>query len=170
MGGQTSTNTPFICARRSSRSRLVSRCWKPRRPTCLPALGGLLDDGIPLQRVLYLDGHCCAQRHGHHAARLHLAGQWPYMPVAPNTLASRIYYICDSVMLRDFERLSMLGAAERDRRVKRVARLYHLSLILLPACQNPRSLSSFPYLATDLGLRGWGLVQGFRVRVSFLWH
>ncbi|KAK0704542.1 hypothetical protein B0H67DRAFT_648968 [Lasiosphaeris hirsuta] len=50
--------------------------------------------------------------------------KWPYMPVALNTLASRIYYICDSVMLRDFERLSMLGAAERDRRVKRAARLY----------------------------------------------
>ncbi|KAK0619031.1 ankyrin repeat-containing domain protein [Immersiella caudata] len=49
---------------------------------------------------------------------------WPYMPVSPDSLAGRAYYICDSATLRDFERLSMLGGRERDRRVERMGRLY----------------------------------------------
>jgi len=50
--------------------------------------------------------------------------KWPDMAAAPNMLAVWMYYICDSHMLRDFERLSMLSTRERDHRVTRMARLY----------------------------------------------
>lgn len=50
--------------------------------------------------------------------------QWPQMPAAPDSLAARIYYVCDSNMIKDFERLSTLGTVERDRRVKHMARMY----------------------------------------------
>ncbi|KAK4658997.1 hypothetical protein QC762_106420 [Podospora pseudocomata] len=50
--------------------------------------------------------------------------KWPHMPAAPDSLACQIYYVCDSAMLRDFERLSMLGRRERDRRVERMGRMY----------------------------------------------
>ncbi|KAK1758908.1 hypothetical protein QBC47DRAFT_370731 [Echria macrotheca] len=50
--------------------------------------------------------------------------KWPRMPVASDSLAARIYYVCDSNMVRDFERLSTLTTVERDRRVRRMARMY----------------------------------------------
>lgn len=50
--------------------------------------------------------------------------KWPYMPAAPDSLAGWIYYVCDSAMLRDFERLSMVGQRERDGRVERMGRVY----------------------------------------------
>ena len=51
--------------------------------------------------------------------------KWPHMPAAaPDSLACCVYYVCDSAMLRDFERLSMLGSRERDRRVERMGRMY----------------------------------------------
>jgi len=53
-----------------------------------------------------------------------LATTWPEMPVSPDSLAGCAYYVCDSAMLRDFERLSMLEARERDRRVERMERRY----------------------------------------------
>jgi len=57
-------------------------------------------------------------------ARMWAAASWPALPVAPDSLAGCAFYVCDSVMLRDFERLSMLGARERDRRVERMGRRY----------------------------------------------
>lgn len=53
-----------------------------------------------------------------------LAKSWPHLPVAPDSLAGTAFYVCDSVMLRDFERLSILGTRERDRRVERMERKY----------------------------------------------
>ncbi|KAK3318967.1 hypothetical protein B0H66DRAFT_603528 [Apodospora peruviana] len=51
--------------------------------------------------------------------------KWPHLPAAsPDSLACCIYYVCDSAMLRDFEGLSMLGMAQRDRRVERMGRMY----------------------------------------------
>ncbi|KAK3365593.1 hypothetical protein B0T24DRAFT_710709 [Lasiosphaeria ovina] len=45
------------------------------------------------------------------------------------TLAVAAYYVCDSYMLRDFERLSLLGRVERDRRVEGMRRLYRFGWI-----------------------------------------
>jgi len=53
-----------------------------------------------------------------------VATSWPLLPVAPESLAAAAYYVCDSAMLRDFERLSMMGARERDRRVAGMERRY----------------------------------------------
>lgn len=52
--------------------------------------------------------------------------RWPEMPdgVVAGSLAGTVYFVCDSYMLRDFARLSMLGTRERDRRVERMARRY----------------------------------------------
>ncbi|KAM7196607.1 hypothetical protein V8F33_006106 [Rhypophila sp. PSN 637] len=50
--------------------------------------------------------------------------KWPAMPAAPDSLAGWIYYVIDSAMLRDFERLSMVSTKERDKRVERMGRLY----------------------------------------------
>lgn len=55
--------------------------------------------------------------------------RWPDLPVPPGSLAGSIYYLCDSRMLKDFERLSMLRRPERDRRVKRAARRYRVGWI-----------------------------------------
>ncbi|KAK0622329.1 hypothetical protein B0T14DRAFT_580404 [Immersiella caudata] len=55
--------------------------------------------------------------------------QWPELPVPPDSLAGVIYYVCNSQMLKDFERLSMLGTRERDRRVERMARRYSFGWI-----------------------------------------
>ncbi|KAK5651651.1 hypothetical protein OQA88_11826 [Cercophora sp. LCS_1] len=49
---------------------------------------------------------------------------WIHLPVDPGTLAGRMYYVCDSAMLADFEHLSMLGRRQRDERVIRMNRLY----------------------------------------------
>ena len=48
----------------------------------------------------------------------------PHLPVSPDSLAGVAYYVCDSAMLRDFERLSMLEARERDRKIERMSRKY----------------------------------------------
>ena len=53
-----------------------------------------------------------------------LATSWPHLPVTPDSMAGTVFYVCDSFMLRDFERLSMLGTQERDRRVARMERRY----------------------------------------------
>jgi len=50
--------------------------------------------------------------------------RWPDIPVPVGSLAGTVYYICDSYMLKDFERLSTLKKRERDRRVERMARMY----------------------------------------------
>ncbi|KAM7217640.1 hypothetical protein V8F06_007024 [Rhypophila decipiens] len=50
--------------------------------------------------------------------------KWPAMPATPDSLAGWIYYVIDSAMLRDFERLSMVSTKERDKRVQRMGRLY----------------------------------------------
>jgi len=50
--------------------------------------------------------------------------KWPIIPAGPDLLAGWMYYVCDSYMLRDFERLSLLGHRERDLRVVRMERLY----------------------------------------------
>ena len=55
--------------------------------------------------------------------------KWPQMPVAPDSLAARVYYVCDSGMTRDYQRLSLLSTAQRDRRVKRMDRLYRFGWI-----------------------------------------
>ena len=46
------------------------------------------------------------------------------LPVHPQTLAGRMYYVCDSAVLADFARLSMLSARPRDERVSRSGHLY----------------------------------------------
>jgi len=46
------------------------------------------------------------------------------------TLAVTAYYVCDSFMTRDFERLSLLSREERDRRVEGMKRLYRLGWIV----------------------------------------
>jgi hypothetical protein len=51
------------------------------------------------------------------------------LPVDPHTLAGRMYYVCDSRMLWDFERLSMLGSKHRDERVARMGRGYRFGVI-----------------------------------------
>lgn len=48
--------------------------------------------------------------------------RWPETPVPPDSLFGAAYYVCDSHTPKDFERLSMLSARGRDRRVKRMAR------------------------------------------------
>lgn len=55
--------------------------------------------------------------------------RWPEMPVPPDSLLGAMYYVCDSHMLKDFERLSLLSVGERDRRVKRMARRYRFGWI-----------------------------------------
>ncbi|KAK0613186.1 hypothetical protein B0T14DRAFT_436365 [Immersiella caudata] len=52
-----------------------------------------------------------------------------HLPVDPRTLAGRMYYVGDSRMLRDFERLSMLGQKHRDERVAKMGRGYRYGLI-----------------------------------------
>ncbi|KAK4450506.1 hypothetical protein QBC34DRAFT_273915, partial [Podospora aff. communis PSN243] len=54
--------------------------------------------------------------------------KWPQMHLAPDSLAARIYYLCTSSMVKDFSRLSTLNAEQRDRRVKRMARMYRFGL------------------------------------------
>ncbi|KAK5652263.1 hypothetical protein OQA88_10611 [Cercophora sp. LCS_1] len=55
--------------------------------------------------------------------------KWPHMPVSIETLAGRIYYVCDSTMLADFARLSMLDRRERDLRVQRMGRKYRFGWV-----------------------------------------
>ncbi len=50
--------------------------------------------------------------------------KWPYMPVSLDSLAGCIYYVCDSAMVVDYERLSLLDKRERDLRVQRMGRNY----------------------------------------------
>ncbi|GAB1316399.1 hypothetical protein MFIFM68171_06609 [Madurella fahalii] len=50
--------------------------------------------------------------------------KWPYMPVSLDSLAGCIYYVCDSAMLADYARLSMLDKRERDLRIQRMGRKY----------------------------------------------
>jgi len=47
-----------------------------------------------------------------------------HLPVHPQTLAGRMYYVCDSAVLSDFARLSMLSTRRRDERVLRLGRRY----------------------------------------------
>ncbi|KAK4443559.1 hypothetical protein QBC34DRAFT_498966 [Podospora aff. communis PSN243] len=61
----------------------------------------------------------------HHMWRV----KWPNIPASPDLLAGWAYYVCDSRMLRDFERLSMLSRRERDLRVERMGRRYHFGWI-----------------------------------------
>lgn len=58
------------------------------------------------------------------------SARWPEIPVPPSSLAGYVYYVCDSRMLKDYERLSMLGSRERDRRVEGMARMYRFGWIL----------------------------------------
>jgi len=47
-----------------------------------------------------------------------------HLPVHPQTLAGRMYYVCDSAFLADFARLSMLSTRRRDERVLMLERRY----------------------------------------------
>lgn len=49
--------------------------------------------------------------------------------VDTSTLAGILWYVCDSGMLRDFERLSLLGRRERDTRVQRMGRMYRFGVV-----------------------------------------
>jgi len=42
-----------------------------------------------------------------------VAAPWPVMPVRPGTLASTIYYVCDSFMVLDWEETAGRATAER---------------------------------------------------------
>ena len=55
--------------------------------------------------------------------------KWPHLAANPNILAVWAYYVCDFHMLRDFERLSMLGRRERDRWITRMGRMYRFGWI-----------------------------------------
>lgn len=55
--------------------------------------------------------------------------KWPYMPVSLDSLAGCIYYVCDSAMLADFAKLSMLDKRERDLRIQRMGRKYKFGWI-----------------------------------------
>jgi len=50
--------------------------------------------------------------------------QQPYMPVEPQTLASCMYYVCDSEMLKSFEGLALFGKGDRDRLVRTMDKRY----------------------------------------------
>ncbi|KAK4443771.1 hypothetical protein QBC34DRAFT_310409 [Podospora aff. communis PSN243] len=78
--------------------------------------------------------------------------RWPELPVSPDSLAGVVYYVCDSHMLKDFERLSMLGTRERDRRVERMARRYSFDWIT--------GVSGERRIACDYAEGG----QGFKLR------
>jgi hypothetical protein len=55
---------------------------------------------------------------------------WRNLPIDPQTLAGRMHFVCNSRMLRDFERLSMLGQKLRDGRVERMKNKYCYGPIL----------------------------------------
>jgi len=44
--------------------------------------------------------------------------------VRSDTIATHMYYICDSYMVKDFEGLSVMGSKERDRVVSGMGRWY----------------------------------------------
>ena len=50
--------------------------------------------------------------------------QWPYLPVDPSTIAGNMYYVCDSMVLKDFEGLSELKERELTAFIRRSGRKY----------------------------------------------
>ncbi|KAK1990896.1 hypothetical protein LX36DRAFT_663816 [Colletotrichum falcatum] len=55
--------------------------------------------------------------------------KWPDMPVDPRSIAGAMYYIDESRMLEDFEGLSELDSAEREKKVKELGRRYFYGAI-----------------------------------------
>ncbi|KAK4445701.1 hypothetical protein QBC34DRAFT_332802 [Podospora aff. communis PSN243] len=95
----------FLPALLSSVPYASAQTWKTHE-ICTWSTVGLL-----ILMIIILIGHI-------------IFAKWPYLPVPPSSLAGVIYYVCDSQILKDFERLSTLSKPERDRRVVRTARMY----------------------------------------------
>lgn len=73
--------------------------------------------------LLVLVWHVVRDRRGSGGSRRDL-------PVDPQTLAGRMYYVYDSRILGDFESLSMLGRKQRDERAARMGNKYRYGPIL----------------------------------------
>jgi len=78
--------------------------------------------------------------------------KWPYLPIPPDSLAGVIYYVCDSSMLKDFERLSTLEKSDRERRIERMSRNYRFGRIT--------GVSGKPRIGVDYGEGE----QGYKLR------
>jgi len=50
--------------------------------------------------------------------------KWTYLPVDPSTIAGKMYYVCDSAVLKDFEGLSVMKEQEAIACIQRSGRKY----------------------------------------------
>lgn len=90
--------------------------------------------------------------------------KWLYMLVVLDLLVCQIYYVCDLVMLRDFERLFMLGKRERDWRVERMGRMYWFGWMIGVLGERRVGVDYFEgeqgYRMYGLGGCGFGIMGG----------
>jgi hypothetical protein len=52
------------------------------------------------------------------------------MPVDHSTIAGTMYYVCDSAILKDFDRMSILGENEKNTLIMRAGTKYRVGKII----------------------------------------
>ncbi|KAK4187647.1 hypothetical protein QBC35DRAFT_410032, partial [Podospora australis] len=88
--------------------------------------------------------------------------KWPEcLSDQDESLATRISYVFDSAMLRDFERMSLLGQKERDKRVVGMGRMYRFGWTVGTVTGERRVGVDYPEGEQGFRMRGMGVGSGF---------